>query len=409
MKIVIFCNSDPFHPHSGYQIPIYYRLKHYHFDECLVIINCQSDNLSEENKIFFNKEIKVIKADIFKPKNLFKSFLSFLLFKVPFFATKNVNIKTVNELDKKLQKFKPDVIYFEGHLFGTMHKYFKNYSYKIISINDSLALAYKEEFRNKINKNIFIRIFKKMNFSRILTYEKENYTKFDSCQVVSEYDATFLNKLNNNINVNVHNIGVDSNYFKAKSEIVINQETFLIVGNLVGGNYTYTKLFVKNVWVHFIKRNPSYKLKIVSRTIPNSTTSDYFKKLNIEILSNVNDLVSCYSGCFAVISPVLKSCGMQNKVLEGMSMSKPVIGFNESFYGINEGVNMKNYIGVDNFKHFVSVLQKIVDKEINLTKIKDSAHKMILDKYSWEELIMKQYSQNKFLFSKSNYVKNQNR
>ena len=55
MKIVIFCNADPFKPESGYQIPIYNRLKYFNYNECFVIINSKSRNTKSYKKKYSKK------------------------------------------------------------------------------------------------------------------------------------------------------------------------------------------------------------------------------------------------------------------------------------------------------------------------------------------------------------------
>lgn len=392
MKIVIFCNADPFKPESGYQIPIYNRLKYFNYDECLVIINSKSRNTKSYKKKIFEKDISVIEANIFISQNIFSRLSAFVFSNKPFFATNRINEKVINSIKNKLKKFDSNVIYFEGEVFGTMHKYFNSKNYKIISINDSLTLSYHEEFRNNINKNYFVLLFKKINYLKIKNYEFSNYHLFNYCQVVSEIDSNFLKKLNNKINTNVQNIGVDFNYFKINKSISINDKTMLIVGNLVGGNNTYTKLFIQDIWIPFIKKNPAYNLCIISRTLPDFMDENLLARNNIKVENYVDNLPDYYSKSFVVISPVMKKCGMQNKVLEAMSMNKVVIGYKDSFSGISNSTNMKHYIGADDANDFSSLLQNIVDGKINLSKIEIDARNNIINNYNWESLINQQFN-----------------
>ena len=398
MKILIYCNNDPFNPHSGYQIPIFYRLKFYNFKDCLVIVNSDIKDIRIEDVVFFNRKITVIHANVFEKYSKLKALFIFLVLKKPFFSIKKINHPTLTKIEKIILNFKPDISYFEGHNFPLIHDYLMHKSLKIISINDSLPCSYSEEFRNKINKNVSTRILKRMNYSRILKYEKESYQKFDICQVVSKYDSSFLNRLNSNINLRVNKIGVDSLYFQPNNSSISNTTTFLIVGNLIGGNYVYTNLFIKNVWVPFFKRNPEFKLRIISRTIPKKFYRKT-KKINVQIDSDINDLANCYANCFVVINPVLKSCGMLNKVLEGMAMAKTIVGYKGSFVGIEESVNMKHFLEADDHVQFIQILEDLIKQKFNTSEIGLKARKLILENYEWKDLVSGQFARDNRLVS----------
>ena len=392
MNLVIICNDNPLKPDSGYQIPIYYRLKYYKFDKCLIVQNSVvgQEQFDKSNK--FGKNIFLLKISIFNKTNKFLRFFKFLFFNKPYFATNNINGKSLKRVVSHVENFEPNLIYFEGEVFSTFHKYFHHN--KIISINDSLALSYEEEFKHNINKNISLRVFKQLNYKRILKHEILNYSKFDECQVVSKFDASYLKRKNKTINITIQNIGVDFDYFSNDSLMSYEPNSYLIVGNLVGGNLSYTDSFIKNVWCHFVSRVTDAKLVIVSRTMPIESDLKYYKSLNIEILQNVDNLVDIYKKAFVVISPVLKSCGMQNKVLEGMSMSKLVVGYECSFIGFEFADNNIHYIGVNNALDFNNVLLALSKGKINFSKIGISARNLVIDNYNWGKIIKKSYLKN---------------
>lgn len=395
MTLAIFCLEDPFLPASGYQIPIYYRIKYYDFTRCVVFIHRQNQDPPRIYKHdFFGKEITVVELRLFFPTNMVQKAYKFLIKKIPFFATaRSVNFNSI--IDNHFSD-ESAVIYFEGEKFANISLDHGDTHLKILSVNDSLSLAYEEEFKYRIHKSVRVKLFRYLNYLRVLQFEKVNYFQFDRCQVVSHIDANYLSELNRNISTSVHNIGVDHHFFSPnkRKEQDIQKYNLLIVGNLIGGNLSYTENFIESVWSVYKKTYGDHNLKIVSRTLPRHWSNDYTRNNNIEVLRDVKSLPEVYEACDVVVSPVLKKCGMQNKILEGMSMGKTVIGYKPSFEGISFGENGVEYLAVKDSFEFIDILSNLVSRAHQRESIGAKARAMILKNYDWSILINKQKDKN---------------
>jgi len=124
----------------------------------------------------------------------------------------------------------------------------------VIDIVDSMALVNKrrEVFENSILRKVYIKI----DFSRIINYEKNLYKNFKRIFINSEDDARFLNIKNITVIPN----GVTGRIFKKKET-----GNFIIgfFGNIdYGPNYDAVVFFYKNIWKKICESDKNIKLVI---------------------------------------------------------------------------------------------------------------------------------------------------
>ena len=177
--------------------------------------------------------------------------------------------------------------------------------------------------------------------------------------------------------------GVDLDYFRPY-DTESDGKTCLFVGNLGAGNGRYVEIFVDTVWRKLMKKHPNSKLLLVGKGIKASLKNMCSKIGGIEYLGYVHDLRSIYGRSLIVVNPVLKSCGIVNKVLEGMAMARTVVGFSVGFSGIPECVNGENVVMCSEPDELVDALDILFRKPALAIKIGIEARKMVEKYYSWK-------------------------
>ena len=159
---------------------------------------------------------------------------------------------------------------------------------------------------------------------------------------------------------------------------------------MAGGNLIYVIEFIENIWQKFLLVNPTYKLLLVSRVVPEDFGLSY-SKLNVEVQSNIGDfeLETIYLNAEFVISPVKKTAGMLNKVIEAMSFGKLVLGYNYNFMSLDNSKNGIHFIGVDTHSEFLAEMLKIVHDHKRIKKMGILAKKYVDNCLSWELILFK--------------------
>ena len=93
-----------------------------------------------------------------------------------------------------------------------------------------------------------------------------------------------------------------------------------------------------NVWPHVKQSYPHAELEIVGKH-PNNEVLHLAKHDGIHVTGAVPDVRSYVAKADIVIAPLQIARGIQNKVLEALSMAKPVIASPKASHGINASHN----------------------------------------------------------------------
>lgn len=308
----------------------------------------------------------------------------FLLSKQPSFALDHPKESISSDLKQIFLENKFDIVILDSEFLAVYHPLLPGDSFNIISPNDSITLAWLNEIKYRMFSNPLVNLFKKENIARAEAFEGKYYNNFDLCHFVSEIDATFVSKFVPSDKVVVVSNGVEPFPSEHIVEPSKNINRAIIVGSLSGGNLLYTIRFIEEVWkkVHEIK--PWMELTLVSRVTPRKYEA-LFKSMNIKVSSFSGSLGMYYQSFGVVISPVLKDCGILNKVLEGMASGRPVFGYSCSFLGIPDAQNTKDYLSVETPAEFIELLTKAEDMAVSLDEIGRRANKLVLDNYNWDQ------------------------
>ena len=393
MKVLFVCCEQPFPPNNGVRIPSWNMIKYFPNNWELTIypiVNNDTESLREGFKGIKNAKLKFFKPLV--QQNSYKKALSNFLKLFLFFYTKKPSFNLLHP-DKNIKKNlkelfageEYDIVIFDTEYLACYFDILPKNIFSIISPNDSITLALKNEIKYGLYKNFIINLYKKINAARSLEFEKKYYKKFDLCHFVSRVDQNFISQY-----IDKEKIIAVPNGIRLKEISYIppskNLNRFIIVGALTGGNLEYTKRFIRDVWIPAQKLSPKIELTIVSRINPKEI-KNLCKKYNISIVNYEGDLDSFYQNFGFVISPVLKDCGILNKVLEGMANKRAVMGYQCSFFGI-EGATK-------NFDHFsakdeIEFINLIVDYQKNgelIDRIGLNAYEFVSDNFNWKEKI----------------------
>ena len=308
----------------------------------------------------------------------------FLLSKQPSFALDHPKEGVSSDLQKIFSENKFDIVILDSEFLAAYHPFLPCDSFNIISPNDSITLALLNEIKYRMFSNPLVNLFKKENIARAKAFEDKYYNNFDLCHFVSKIDATFVSKFVPQDKVVVVSNGVEPFRPEHIVEPSKNINRAIIVGSLSGGNLRYTIRFIKEVWRKVHEKKPWMELTLVSRVTPKKYEA-LFRSMNIKVSSFSGNLGMYYQSFGVVISPVLKDCGILNKVLEGMASGRPVFGYSCSFLGLPDAQNTKDYLSVETPSEFIELLTKAEDMAVSLDEIGRRANKLVVENYNWDQ------------------------
>lgn len=398
ISTLLVCGEPPFPPYNGMRIPTW-NMARYFPQNWELSLYCATGNSLEcieqlEHELAKIRSVCVFRGTAWKARqgNKFLSIL-YKLFRFvfsikPSFSIGHPSREISEDLGKLFSSNVFDVVIFDAEYLAAYVSEIPQSCFKVISPNDSITLAWKNELKYQIFKNPFIKIYKRENIRRAYRFEKEKYRQFELCHFVSQIDANFVAQFVPQEKIVAIPNGVEPAISDPSIAPSRNSNKAIIVGALVGGNYRYTIRFIREVWTKVIERNPSLELTIVSRVCPKS-----FKKnvgrYNIKIIDYAGDLSTYFQNFGIVISPVLKDCGVLNKVLEGMASRRAVIGYECGFRGIPEAKHLNQVLSATNPTEMIELILSASSLRIDLDSIGLRAQELVSEKYVWKDKILR--------------------
>jgi sugar transferase (PEP-CTERM/EpsH1 system associated) len=233
---------------------------------------------------------------------------------VSYFFQKQANEK----IQQQISQFKPDHIYCQ--LIRTS-EYVKNYRgvSKTLDYMDALSAGMSRRIKGA---NFIKRLVYSTEFKRLKHYETQIFDFFDNTSIISSPDREKIHHKKNNQILLVPN-GVNENNFASYTET---DKTFDLVftGNMqYAPNVDAALYLVQSILPLVWKSHPNTTL-LISGATPTKKVLSLQSSL-ITITGWVDDILLSYASAKVFIAPMRLGSGLQNKLLEAMSMKLPCI------------------------------------------------------------------------------------
>lgn len=224
----------------------------------------------------------------------------------------------------------------------------------------------------------------------LLRYEKSLALQAKHSFFVTESERKIFSKLapESLFKTSALNNGVDSEYFSSIIDFpypFARTSENLIPVVFTGAmdylpNIDAVIWFVKNVFSELIKIYPTICFYIVGRNpsqaVLNLATNQVF------ITGTVEDVRPYLKHAAVVVAPLRIARGIQNKILEAMSMGRPVVASVACAQGINSNEG-KDIISAETPLEFIEKIDFLIKNKEKAELIGHSARITIKDKYSW--------------------------
>tara|TARA_B110000285_G_C15136603_1_gene627381 strand:- start:35 stop:1189 length:1155 start_codon:yes stop_codon:yes gene_type:complete len=317
MNLLVVLSRVPYPLDKGDKLRAFHQLKYLSKNHsislfCLNEGAINPDSVQELQKIC--TRVKIIQFSKFQLlTNLFNGFFNQKPFQVNYFYSK----KAQNAFDQFVEELIPDAIFCQ--LIRTA-EYVVKYStiHKVLDYMDALSSAMDRRINNT---GAFKKRMVKIEVNRLKSYEKRIASEFNELVIISEQDRNSFS-FKEKESIHVISNGVDTNYFNpvdAKKEY-----DFLFVGNMsYPPNVDAAVHFVEDILPLIKSKKPNIKVMIAGTTPTPSVKA--LASHNVTITGFLEDIRSAYNQSKVFVAPLRLGAGLQNKLLEAMSMSIPCI------------------------------------------------------------------------------------
>ena len=176
----------------------------------------------------------------------------------------------------------------------------------------------------------------RLEAGRLRRYERELASRYDESVFVAQKEAEVFRSAAEGARARAIPNGVDLDYFRRPDEARAPAETqdLVFVGMMdYFPNIDAVCSFAEGIFPLILERIPSARFRIVGRN-PAPRVRELARQRNVEVVGSVPDVRPYLAQAAVSIAPFRVARGLQNKILEAMSMQVPVVGTRVAFQGI---------------------------------------------------------------------------
>jgi glycosyltransferase involved in cell wall biosynthesis len=265
----------------------------------------------------------------------------------------------------------------------------------LMDLHDSMILNVQS--RLKKEKGLYKFLYS-IELKRIKKYEDHVVEKYQNLMVLAEQDKEVHN---NNSKIAVIHLGVDTETFKRYLPFADNK-ALIFSGNMgYTPNVDAVTWFMDNCWQKILQKVPEATFKITGAN-PDKQLEKYSSYKGIKITGKIESMAAAMNEAQVAIAPLWSGSGMQNKILEAMACSLPVVCTSIGLGNIN-AINGESVLITDDADTFSALCIELLQNNEKCKTIGRTASTAIESFYSIQhhsQLLEKLYQ--KIILEKKN-------
>lgn len=384
MKILFTCKEFPHSKVIGGPIIIYNRIK-YLSKKYLVSLAAFA---REEEKRYlptvkdFCHDLRLVPFP--RERSCLKASWDFFISPIPpYFLRAHGSKEMTAVIEEMIRKDRYDFVIAE---YSVMGQFIHNRSFvppvrKVISVHESYYLARLKAFRHyKLGLN---KLKEAVNLKGLKRYEFDMFRKADKVLTLTPQGKEELLSICPDLNISVVPHGVDVDCFAfAKPEEA--EESVVFVGNFLHyPNVDAVLYFHREIWPRLKILSSKVTFYIVGQAPP-VEIKNLAQDRAIVVTGRVDDVRPYLRKGKVFICPVRLGGGFRGKILEAMSMGRPVVSTTLGAEGIPAST-MENIIIADAPNEFAQGIFTLMQNDELFQKITKTARKLVEEKYAWEK------------------------
>lgn len=283
--------------------------------------------------------------------------------------------------DKKIQNWISDNINNYDAVFCNLIRtteYVRQYSLpKYVDFVDSIAMNYEKAYQKTSG---LWKIIYKIEKQRVKKYEREIAKEFDKKIIISKVDRNYIDSENK------FGIQVISNFVSdilVDKSIQVKDCQLCFLGKMdYEPNISAVVYFVEKIFPKIKQKYPSVELKIIGAN-PTKRVKELERTKGVIVTGFVENPYVFVQESTLFIAPMVSGAGVQNKILEAMSMGKCVVTTSIGAEGLEDLAGNELIVCNDDEQLVNEIVYLLLNKEKKVS-ISKNAIKYISMKYSHE-------------------------
>ena len=376
MKIFVLLPRMPWPLEKGDKLRAFNQIKQLAKNNEVVLcaLNDKKSNKEEAFKALQPYCISVTFIDISKISilfNIIKSFFKGLPLQCGYFYNKKAHKK----IKSLIEKHKPDMLF--GQLLRVAEYIRYEKTPKTIDYQDVFSMGMK---RRKEIAPFYMKPFFNMEYKRLKRYEHNIFNDFDVKTIISAQDRNFIDHERKDEILIVPN-GVDHEYYTPQD--CEKKYDIVFTGNMAyAPNVNAVEYLANHILPLVWKKLPETKLYIAG-----ATPDPRVKKVasdKIIISGWIDDMRDAYAQSRIFIAPMRIGTGLQNKLLEAMSMRLPCITTTLANNPLGAEIDKEILVGNNEHELANHIITLLTNKE-KADTLAQSGYDFVRRVYDWSE------------------------
>ncbi len=224
----------------------------------------------------------------------------------------------------------------------------------------------------------------RMEGRRLAQRERAWLVTFDATLVITEAEAAPLKKAGSTTRLHVLGNGV--NVPDMRQPVPSPVPTVGFVGVMdYRPNVDAVCWFADECWGAIREAHPEAAFRIVGRC-PTRRVRRLSRIPGVQVIGGVDDIGWELSRFDVSVAPMRIARGLQNKVLEAMACSKPVVLTSRAAEGI-EGRSGRDYLIADSAEAIIRDVRRLLRDSGERERIGEAARRYVADHHRWEDML----------------------
>lgn len=374
MNLLFVTSRLPFPPNRGDKVRTFMFLKELSRQHQVTLFSYIGSNDEKKYRKELSQYCKHIylekKTKLHHLKAFTKGFINCKPFQVNYYYFPQIRKK----LEEIVKKHNIDTVY--THLIRMAPLVQNLPVFKILDYTDAISLEYKRSLPHR--RNFIEKCFFSLEAKRTRKYEQHIISDFDEGWFISKEDIQDLEMNSSKVKLVPNPVKLSSikTAFKLKNRLIF-------VGNMSVPHNIFAAKYVSENLMPYFKKS-SLKFDIIGAN-PSAEIKALAGKNNTEVLGFVDDLFAELRNSDLFVAPMFYSAGVQNKVLEAMSVGLPVITSENVARSI--GAKHNNELLVANTTaEYIEMIEKLLNNEELRRNIGMQGYKLIKNNFSLQKI-----------------------
>lgn len=378
MKILVVLSRIPFPLEKGDKLRAYYQIKELSKQHDIYLVALYNRVVPAEamrELTPFCREVHFLKQN---PVRSVVNMAGALLKGLPVQCGYFYSHKNHKQIDRIIQRVHPDHIYCQ--LFR-MAEYVKDYSMpKTLDYQDVFS---KGMARRAEKSKGLVKWFFNMEHRRVARYETEIFDRFDHKTIITAVDRDLIPHPHREEIVVVPN-GVEFDKFAYQGE---KKEYDLIFSGNMGyaPNVDAAEYLVREILPPLLVKFPNLRVVLCGATPAPRVQA--LSGEHVIVTGWVDSMTEWYAKSRIFIAPMRMGTGLQNKLLEAMSMHLPCITSPLAARPLVEAEQHQSVISCSETKDYVVAVTQLLTEENSYNQLADSGYNYVRQFYDWKNAV----------------------